>query len=148
MDKLLKMKLPESKLLGPSTLNIGMINAGVAPNVLPENATSSLSIRVADNLPKVREIVLETIGNVEHLTLKPEVQVDAQYLDYKVPGFDSVILAYSTDIPRLTVKLKHRFLYGPGSIHVAHAANEYIENSDLILAIDGYQKLIKHALQN
>lgn len=148
LDKLLKMKLPESKLLGPSTLNIGMINAGVAPNVLPAKATSSLSIRVADNLPKVREIVLETIGNVEHLTLKSEVQVDAQYLDYKVPGFDSVILAYSTDIPRLSVKLKHRFLYGPGSIHVAHAANEYIENSDLILAIDGYKKLIKHALQN
>lgn len=148
LDKLLKMKLPESKLLGPSTLNIGMINAGVAPNVLPAKATSSLSIRVADNLPRVREIVLETIGNVEHLTLKSEVQVDAQYLDYKVPGFDSVILAYSTDIPRLTVKLKHRFLYGPGNIHVAHAANEYIENSELILAIDGYKKLIKHALQN
>ncbi|CUM48025.1 unnamed protein product [Debaryomyces tyrocola] len=148
LDKLLKMKLPESKLLGPSTLNIGMINAGVAQNVLPAKATSNLSIRVADKLSKVREIVLETIGNVEHLTLKSEVQVDAQYLDYKVPGFDSVILAYSTDIPNLSVKLKHRFLYGPGSIHVAHGANEYIENSDLILAIDGYKKLIKHALQN
>lgn len=148
LNKLLKLKLPESKLLGPSTLNIGMINAGVAQNVLPARATSSLSIRVADNLQDVREIVQEAVDNVDHLTLKPEVQVDAQYLDYKVPGFDSITLAYSTDIPNLSVKLKHRFLYGPGYIHVAHSDNEYIENSNLIQAIDGYKRLIKHALQN
>lgn len=148
LNRLLGIQLPESKLLGPSTLNIGMINAGVAQNVLPAKATSSISIRVAEDLPKVRELVLETVGEVEHLTLKPGVQVDAQYLDYKVPGFDSIILAYSTDIPNLSVKLKHRYLYGPGHIHVAHGDNEYIDNSNLIQAVEGYKKLIKYALQN
>lgn len=147
LNNLLKLELPESDLLGPSTLNIGTINAGVAANVIPENASSSIFIRVSKDLDKVMQMVHETVDGIEHLTIESGIQVVPQYLDYKVPGFEGIVLAYTTDIPHLSVPLKKRFLYGPGSIHVAHSSDEYIENASLLQAIAGYEKLIKYGLQ-
>jgi acetylornithine deacetylase len=39
-----------------------------------------------------------------------------------------------------------RYLYGPGSILVAHGDNEHVSKSDLVDAVAGYKKLVKEAL--
>lgn len=57
------------------------------------------------------------------------------------------VMNYGTDIPNL--KGNHtRYLYGPGSILVAHGDNENLTVADLETAVEGYQKLILHALGN
>jgi acetylornithine deacetylase len=53
-----------------------------------------------------------------------------------------------TDIPwfNQTVEGQKRYLYGPGSILVAHSDHEMLTEGQLYDAVDGYQKIILHAL--
>ncbi|WPK23067.1 hypothetical protein PUMCH_000291 [Australozyma saopauloensis] len=146
LSKLQQLDLPKSDLLGPSTLNIGQIEAGVAFNVVPAYAKASIAIRVAADAEKTIKLIKGAVEGVEHVK-SPEIYcTEPQYLDYEVPGFESIILAYTTDIPNLTIPLKQRYLYGPGSIHVAHGDDEFVENQDLLDAVDGYKKLIEYVL--
>jgi acetylornithine deacetylase len=63
-----------------------------------------------------------------------------------MPGFETTVANYGTDMPHL--KGNHeRYLYGPGTILVAHGQRENITVGDLESAVEGYQKLILHALQ-
>lgn len=147
LQDLLALELPLLELLGPSTLNIGRIDAGVAANVIPARAYAQVLIRVAADLALVDKLVRQVVGNVAHLEFKLHATNEPQYIDYKVDGFESIVLAYATDIPNLVGQnLTLRYLYGPGSIHVAHGDNEYVENEDLLVAVEGYRKLIKHVL--
>lgn len=146
LNELLNVKWPESELLGPSTLNIGSLSGGVALNVIPAFATARAFVRVASDIDEIDRLVHEIVDKVPYLDFELNAAGSEVYLDYKVPGFDSIVLAYGTDVPHLNVTLKLRYLYGPGSIQVAHSATEYVENSDLLEAIDGYKKLVKYNL--
>jgi len=64
-----------------------------------------------------------------------------------VPGIDTMVAAFTTDIPALTNWGK-AVLIGPGSIHVAHTDGEYIEKKQLLEAVDLYAKIARHLLQN
>lgn len=56
-----------------------------------------------------------------------------------------MVAHYGTDIPNL--EGDHvKYLYGPGSILVAHADNEGLAVKDLEEAVEGYKRLIKHAV--
>lgn len=147
LNELLYVKWPESELLGPSTLNIGTFGGGAALNVIPANAQANIYIRVAQDIKEIDRLVHEIVDDVPYLEYSLDAYSDEVYLDYEVEGFESIILAYGTDVPNLKVPLKKRYLYGPGSIHVAHSEGEYVENQDLIDAIRGYQKLVKHSLR-
>lgn len=62
-------------------------------------------------------------------------------------GFETQIVNYGTDIPNL--EGDHvRYLYGPGSIHVAHGDDEGLLVGDLEAAVEGYKKLIQHAVES
>lgn len=146
LAKLLDTKLPDSKLLGESTINIGELAGGVAANVIPENASAFIAIRVAENTEEIVKIVNGIAADTEHLEVTDLHSVDPQLLDYKVEGFDSIVLKYATDVPYLTGDFK-RFLYGSGSIQVAHSDHEYVAVEELDESVDGYKKLIKFSLQ-
>lgn len=146
LAKLQALDLPQSDLLGPSTLNIGRIEAGVAANVVPAYAKATLAIRVADQLGQVIGLLRSVVEGVPHVIPSDFFATEPQFLDTDVPGFDTLVAAYTTDVPNLTVPLKKRYLFGPGTIHVAHGANEYVENGDLLEAIAGYKKLIEYSL--
>jgi acetylornithine deacetylase len=148
LNNLLNLELPRSDLLGPSTINIGQFQGGVAANVIPAHASASVFIRVASDITKIDKLVRQQIEDIDRLEFVVHPLIEPQYLDYDVPGFESIVLAYATDIPHLTIKLKKKYLYGPGSIHVAHSDHEYIENQDLIDAVDGYKRLVLHELKN
>lgn len=147
LSELQGLQLPEHPLLGPSTINVGQISAGVAANVVPAHAHAVVAIRVADNLAQVVEKVKTTLAKYERAALLGERGTEPQFLDYEVPGFESIVLAYTTDIPNLHLELRTRHLYGPGSIHVAHGDNEYVEKLDLFAAVEGYERLVKHLLR-
>ncbi|EGV60837.1 hypothetical protein CANTEDRAFT_116901 [Yamadazyma tenuis ATCC 10573] len=139
---------PVDELLGPTTLNIAQISAGVAANVIPPFANASIFFRVSSDLEALDKKVRSKLDGIEHLSYDIPFESAPVYLDYEVPGFESIILAYATDIPNLYHhNLTRRYLYGPGTIHVAHSDHEYVESKDLVDAVDGYKKLIKYNLE-
>lgn len=146
LHKIQNLELPESELLGPSIVNVGKVEAGVAANVIPAYAKATIAIRVSSDLDEVVRLVHSVVDDVEHVAPVTGRTTDPQYLDYKVPGFESIILAYNTDVPNLSLPLKKRFLYGPGTIHVAHSDDEHVENQDLLKSVDGYRRLVEYIL--
>jgi len=60
-------------------------------------------------------------------------------------GFETIVTNYGTDIPSLKGGHK-RYLYGPGSILVAHSDHEHVSISDLVTAVEGYRNIIKALL--
>lgn len=144
--------LPTDELLGNSTINPGLINAGVAGNVVSPIAKAKTLVRISNNAAKVRDIIEEIVEdeNNEHHNVKlNELQLfEPEYLNFTVPGFETTVLAYFTDVPNLKRDFKSRYLYGPGTIQVAHSANEFVTIGELRDAIVGYKNLTKFLLHN
>jgi len=62
-----------------------------------------------------------------------------------VDGFDTAVFPYTTDIPFLS-NWGEPLLFGPGSIHMAHTAEEFIEIDELRSAVDGYVRIVRQLL--
>jgi acetylornithine deacetylase len=144
LENVRKLKLPVHDTAGPSTLNIGLIEGGRAPNVIPDHATANLLIRLvgpAENLR--REITDAVSGKAE---AKFILEIPFMELG-TVPGIDTMIAAFTTDIPALTNWGKP-ILAGPGSIHVAHTEGEYIEKKQLLEAVNLYARISRYLISN
>jgi acetylornithine deacetylase len=59
-----------------------------------------------------------------------------------VDGFPTSVVAFATDIPVLTA-WGTPYLFGPGSIHVAHRDDEFVEITELVAAVDSYESLVR-----
>ncbi|KAK9476602.1 hypothetical protein V1514DRAFT_168165 [Lipomyces japonicus] len=143
--KLDNLKYPSSELLGNTTFNIGTLQGGVAANVIPANASAGITVRVADDLPQVVRLMKDAVEDVDHVELDITLTYEPVYCDYDVPGFDTIVASYGTDIPHLKADIK-KYLYGPGSILVAHAENERLSEADLRESVVGYKKLVAFSL--
>ena len=64
---------------------------------------------------------------------------------HTVPGFETDVVAYATDVPELS-NWGTPYLFGPGSIHVAHTDHEFIDIGELRAAVGAYERLAKVAL--
>ncbi|KAK4698060.1 hypothetical protein P7C71_g110, partial [Lecanoromycetidae sp. Uapishka_2] len=141
-------KLPWSEKYGNSTLNIGQVRGGLAANVIAEAASAKIGVRIAGgDSGVVKDLVLKIVKEVDE-----DLQVDfygGAYgpieIDSDVEGFDVITVNYGTDIPNLKGSHK-KYLFGPGSILVAHSDHEYLSAGDLFKAVEGYKKLVKAAL--
>jgi acetylornithine deacetylase len=134
LNRLRAMKLPSEKGIGPCTLNIGLIEGGRAPNVIPDKAKAHLLYRLigpTDELRRQIEQAVEGLAKVEFILEIPFLRL--RTLD----GLPTMVAAFTTDIPALT-NWGEPLLIGPGSIHVAHTEGEYIEKKQLSDAIDLY----------
>lgn len=150
--KIIHADYPVDELLGNTTVNPGLIDGGVSGNVVSPIAKAKILIRVANDAQKVKQIIDEIIQdeNEEYHNIKVIQQQlnEPEYLNFTVPGFESTVLAYFTDVPNIQRNFKSRYLYGPGTIHVAHSANEFITVGELRDAIVGYKNLTKYLLHN
>jgi acetylornithine deacetylase len=133
--------LPSDPDLGRTHYSIGLISGGVAPNVVSPMAEAEVMFRTVSDARDVRQalVPLERRVRVEQILEVPPVRMTA------VPGFDSAVFPYTTDIPFLPA-WGRPLLYGPGSIHVAHTAEEFVEVAELEAAVDGYVALARHLL--
>lgn len=151
--------LLRSETLGKSTLNIGRVHGGIAANVVPAHAEAAISVRVAAGTPEdTRTIIERAVAKVTSgdRSVYPDfgdrkAGAPPQYFDVDVDGFEVITVNYGTDAPALkihdqrTQRVK-RYLYGPGSILVAHADNEAITVGELEEAVRGYKRLIAASL--
>jgi acetylornithine deacetylase len=139
LTRLRAMPLPSDPQVGPCTLNIGLIEGGRAPNVIPDYAHADLLYRLIGPTEKLREQILEAAGDQVEVTFPLELP----FLRFRtVDGLPTMIAKFTTDIPRLT-KWGEPLLIGPGSIHVAHTEGEYIEKRQLHESIDLYCRIVK-----
>jgi len=142
------VELPWSEKYGNTTLNIGRIEGGVAANVIAEHAKATIAIRIADGPPEaVQKIVLDTIQKGgEVLDVSFSQGYGPVFINSDIEGFETIVVNYGTDIPNLQGDHK-RYLYGPGSILVAHSDHEHVSVADLEAAVKGYKALIEHLLK-
>jgi len=139
------MKLPAEEGIGPCTLNIGMIEGGRAPNVVPDKARAQLLYRLVGSSEQLKRGIVEAVGNLAKVEFVLEIPfVRLRTLD----GLPTMVAAFTTDIPALA-NWGQPLLVGPGSIHVAHTDGEYVEKKQLQDAVDLYcsiaRKLSKSA---
>ena len=151
IDKLLdalaeirKVKLPVDAVLGASTMNIGTIGGGRAPNVIADEARAELLIRLVDDGEATRQAVHAAAeGKAE---IRDLLSIPAAHLG-SLPGFETTVVAYTTDIPAFGGVWGEPYLLGPGSIHVAHTAEERVAKRQLIDAVDIYRSMVQQLLR-
>jgi len=147
IDKLLdvladirRIPLPADPLLGPSTLNIGTLAGGRAPNVVADEARADIMIRlVSDSGETKAALQRATAGRAE---LREIIEIPAVRLG-TVDAIPTTVVAFTTDIPAFNGAWGEPFLIGPGSIHVAHTLEERVPKTQLTEAVDLYQRIVK-----
>ena len=140
LEAVRKMPLPADPLFGPSTLNIGTIAGGRAPNVIPDHAAAEIFIRLVDDGESTREAL--RIAVADKAAVQEVLAIPAIHLG-SLPGFETMVVSFTTDIPAFGGAWGQPFLLGPGSIHVAHTSQERVPKSELIDAVQIYKKLVK-----
>ncbi len=138
--------LPIDLVLGQSTLNVGLISGGRAPNVIADEASAELMFRTVGDPAALREQVSLAAGkhkiNAREVLYTPAVHLSS------LPGYATNVVAFTTDIPAFKGAWGQPFLIGPGSIHVAHTAQERIPKKELIEAVEIYARMVRQLLAN
>ena len=135
--------LPTDKILGPSTLNIGTIAGGRAPNVIADHAQAEVFIRLVDSGESTMAAMQHAVeGKAE---IREVLTVPAVLLG-SLPGFETTVVSFTTDIPPLGGAWGEPYLIGPGSIHVAHTAEERIPKAQILDAVQIYKRMVQQLL--
>jgi acetylornithine deacetylase len=142
LNRLLKMDWPVDEYAGDTTLNVGQIHGGYAPNVIADHAEAHLLIRLVTDSAPVREKILEAAEGLAEV----DFTLDLAFVRLKaVEGMPTMIAKFATDIPQLT-NWGQPLLLGPGSIHVAHTPNEKLAKRELLDSVGIYIQLAKRLL--
>ena len=139
-----KLELPKDKILGKSTVNIGTIRAGTAGNIIPDLAEVELMFRIVGDVKPLKKAVEKWVGDTAEIEYGSHIP--AQHFE-TIPGFDVAPVAYTSDIPLLT-KWGKPLMFGPGSIHVAHTPDEYIDLDELRASVDAYERIVRALLKS
>jgi acetylornithine deacetylase len=136
------LTLPTVEGIGDSTLNVGLIQGGRAPNVIADKAEAHLLIRLVGPAEETRAAIVRAVAgraDVEFSLELPFVRMR------EIEGLPTMVAKFTTDIPSLT-NWGEPFLLGPGSIHVAHTPDERIRKSELLECVELYVKLARRLL--
>jgi acetylornithine deacetylase len=135
-----KIKLPVDELLGPSTLNIGTISGGRAPNIIPDEARAEILIRLVGNSASTKDAMRNAAGG--RVAVNEVLEIPALRLG-SLAGMETTVVAYTTDIPAFGTAWGQPFLFGPGSINVAHTLEERVPKRQLLDAVEIYQRMVQ-----
>ena len=135
-----RIPLPVDDLLGPSTLNIGTLSGGRAPNVIADEARADVMIRLVGDSAGTKAALERAVeGRAE---LREVIEIPAVRLD-AVDGIATTVVAFTTDIPAFDGKWGKPFLIGPGNIHVAHTLEERVPKHELTEAVELYRRIVR-----
>jgi acetylornithine deacetylase len=134
LQRLLALELPSVEGVGPSTLNIGLIHGGHAPNVIADVAGAQVLVRLVGPSEQTRKAIEQAVAGLAEVEFTLEIPFIRMR---EVEGLETMVAAFTTDIPALT-NWGEPLLLGPGSIHVAHTPFEKIAKQELLQAVDLY----------
>lgn len=142
LPALRSLDLPRDEALGETTVNVGVLHAGTEANIIPGQAEAEMMFRlVGDPAPVKAALEQWAKGKAE---LEYGSYIPAQHF-HVVPGLHTAPMSYTSDIPLLD-RWGTPLLFGPGSIHVAHTPDEYIDVNELRAAVDTYERLVRSLL--
>jgi acetylornithine deacetylase len=139
LDRLLDLELPVVEGVGPSTLNIGVIEGGRAPNVIADAASAQVLVRLVGSSEGTRQAIEQAVAGLAEVEFTLEIPFIRMR---QVEGLETMVAAFTTDIPALS-NWGEPLLLGPGSIHVAHTPFEKIAKQELLEAVDLYYEVAR-----
>jgi acetylornithine deacetylase len=138
-----RIPLPHDPVLGDSTLNIGTICGGHAPNVVADEACAEIMFRTVGNVSPIRAALPAAIAGRAQAR---EVSHTSALRLSSFDGIPTTVVSFATDIPYLGGQWGTPFLIGPGSIHAAHTADEHIAKKSLVEAVEIYSRMVTQLL--
>lgn len=138
LSELDALALPTDHVLGDTTINIGKLSGGVADNVVAPSAEARLMARTVTSGDDVWARLTTWVNG--RAILERGIEVPPVHLG-TLAGFATSVVAFATDIPAMP-SWGTPYLFGPGSIHVAHRDDEYVAIADLHAAVDEYERIV------
>ena len=138
IERIRQMPLPRDPLLGPSTLNVGLIEGGVAPNVLAPEASAQILIRTVEPTGPLMTAIRSLAA--PGVTVTFPVELPSHKAGAVPAGWDTTVVSYASDLPFLA-SWGEGYQLGPGTIKVAHTAQEHIRKADLLRGVELYVRL-------
>ncbi len=132
-----KVKWPADDFFGETTCNIGTIQGGTRPNVIPDRAEAELQIRLTTSTELIKKALAEVAGGraeVDYLSTSEPIRL------LELSGFETAVVRFTTDIPHLS-SWGRALLLGPGSILDAHTAHERVSKRELSDAVELYVQI-------
>lgn len=152
-------------LVGPATLNVGVIRGGVQVNFVPDSCEIEVDRRLipGEDPERVLQSYSQLLANLKteypllDAVMEPPMVVDPALetdVDSKVSrvarevlaelGFDATAagVPYGSDASKLARSGVPSIIFGPGSIDRAHAAVEYVECDQVVQAALFYSKFL------
>jgi acetylornithine deacetylase len=139
--ELRSIELPLDPILGRTHYTVGLIQGGVAPNVVSPAAEAEVMFRTVGDAADVRAAIASLARRVavEEVLEVPPVKLAT------VPGMEAATFPFTTDIPFLD-RWGQPLLFGPGSVHAAHTADEFIGVGELKAAVGHYVAIARELL--
>jgi len=143
LGEIRRVPLPQDPLFGPATLNIGTIQGGRAPNVIPDYAMAEIFFRLVDDGSSIRAAMgsLNACVELKEFGCRPAIRFA------QIDGFETCVVSFISDISALGSSWGEPFLIGPGSIHVAHTDEERVAKTELIEAVEIYKNLVRRLIK-
>jgi acetylornithine deacetylase len=138
------LELPTDPVLGETTVNIGTIRGGTEANIVPAHAEAEMMFRLVGDVEPVRKLIKQWAKGRADIEFGS--YIPAQHF-HTIPGFEVSAVAYTSDIPLLG-KWGTPLMFGPGSIHVAHTPDEFIDVTELRAAVGAYEQIVRSLLSN
>ena len=146
IDALIRLRtlpLPADPDMGATYYTVGLIEGGVAPNVVSPHASAEILFRIvgpADDVLAAIAPLASTVEIEEVLRVRP-VKL------HTVEGVESAVFPFTTDVPLLGA-WGTPLLFGPGSFLVAHTDEEHLALTEMAGAIETYVSLIRKLSAN
>jgi acetylornithine deacetylase len=136
------LDLPADPALGRTFYSIGLIDGGVAPNVVSPHASAEVMFRTIGPPEDILDAIspLRSLVAIEEVLRVPPVRL------HVVDGFETAVFPFTTDIP-LLARWGTPLLFGPGSFLVAHTDQEHVALDELHAAVGAYERLARRCLQ-
>lgn len=146
LERIRRLPLPTDPMLGSGTLNIGVVEAGVAPNVIPPAARAELLLRLVGPSDALRKEIAACAADGVRVTFPTELP----YFKNPAPppaGWETTVVSYASDLPFLAA-WGQGFQLGPGTIRVAHTGDEHIAKAELLEGVRLYRRLARDLIHS
>lgn len=142
LERIRRIPMPFDPVLGPGTVNIGLIEGGAAPNVVAPRAHAELMIRLVGPSTELRAAIQEAAGATVEVAFPLEIPVlRAPALE----GYSETAVAFGSDLPFYGA-WGVGYQLGPGTIHLAHTDKESIGKDELRDAVVQYIEVARTLL--